>query len=281
MILLDGKKISQEIQYDLQERIDKLLEIRRRPGLGIILVGNNPASISYVNMKKKKCLEMNILTTIYHFQDNISEKPLIETIDIMNNNSSIHGIIIQLPLPENIDTYLILNSVSKNKDIDGFHYYNAGKLFQNKDYLFSPCTPKGCMELLRRYNIDVRGLNITIIGASNLVGLPLSMLLLHEGATCTICHIDTKNVKDHCLKSDMIIACCGVPLLVKEDWIKNDTIIIDIGTNKIEGSGKLVGDVDFENVKHKCSYITPVPGGIGPMTIITLIQQLVESCENN
>lgn len=281
MILLDGKKISQEIQYDLQERIDKLLEIRRRPGLGIILVGNNPASISYVNMKKKKCLEMNILTTIYHFQDNISEKSLIETIDIMNNNSSIHGIIIQLPLPENIDTDLILNSVSKNKDIDGFHYYNAGKLFQNKDYLFSPCTPKGCMELLRRYNIDVRGLNITIIGASNLVGLPLSMLLLHEGATCTICHIDTKNVKDHCLNSDMIIACCGVPLLVKEDWIKNDTIIIDIGTNKIEKSNKLVGDVDFENVKHKCSYITPVPGGIGPMTIITLIQQLVESCENN
>jgi len=280
MIILDGKKISLEIQQNLIKRIDALSLKNIKPGLGVILVGESKESISYVSMKRKKCYEMGIATTVYHYQETISQEAIVGTINIMNNNPSIHGILVQLPLPKHIDTDLVLNSVSKDKDVDGFHYYNAGKLFQNKDYIFSPCTPKGCMELLNYYDIDVRGLNITIIGASNLVGLPLSMLLLHKGATCTICHIDTKNVKDHCLKSDMIIACCGVPHLVKEDWVKENTIIIDIGTNKIEGSKKLVGDVDFENVKHKCSHITPVPGGIGPMTIMTLIQQVIEACEN-
>ena len=280
MILLDGKKVSQEIQQNLQYRIDSLSLKDIKPGIGVILVGESKESITYVSMKRKKCYEMGIVTTVYHYLENISQEAIIKTIDIMNNNPSIHGILVQLPLPKHIDTDLVLNSVSKNKDVDGFHYHNAGKLFQNKDYLFSPCTPKGCMELLHYYDIDVKGLNITIIGASNLVGLPLSMMLLHNGATCTICHIDTKNVKDHCLKSDMIIACCGNPHLVKEDWVKEDTIIIDIGTNKIEGSKKLVGDVDFENVKNKCSHITPVPGGIGPMTIMMLIQQVIEACEN-
>jgi methylenetetrahydrofolate dehydrogenase (NADP+)/methenyltetrahydrofolate cyclohydrolase len=280
MILLDGKKVSQEIQKDLQSRIVSLQKDNVKPGLGVILVGNSQGSIAYVNMKHKKCSEMGIITTFYHYQETIPQESILKTINIMNGNPCVHGILIQLPLPKHFNTDLILNSVLKEKDVDGFHYYNTGKLFQNKDYLFSPCTPRGCIELLNYYNIDVRGLDITIIGSSNLVGLPLSIMLLHKGATVTICHIDTKNVKDKCLNSDMIIACCGVPHLVKEDWVKKDTIIIDIGTNKIEGSKKLVGDVDFENVKDKCSYITPVPGGIGPMTIITLIQQVIESCEN-
>ena len=281
MIILDGKKVSQNIQIDLQARIDSLLNKGVKPGLGVIVIGNKPESISYVGMKQKKCLKMGIITTVYHYQENISEESVLKTINQMNHDSSIHGILIQLPLPERFNTDLLLNSVSKEKDVDGFHYYNAGKLFQNKDYSFTPCTPKGCIELLTYYNIDVRGLNITIIGCSNLVGLPLSMMLLHRGATVTICHIDTQNVKEHCLLSDMVISCCGVPYLVKEDWIKEDTIIIDIGTNKIEGSKKIVGDVDYENVKHKCSYITPVPGGIGPMTIMMLIQQTIKACENS
>ena len=281
MIILDGKSVSQNIQRDLQVRIDSLLNKGVKPGLGVIVIGNKPESISYVGMKQKKCLKMGIITMVYHYQDNISEESVLKIINQMNNDSSIHGILIQLPLPEKFNTDFLLNSVSKEKDVDGFHYYNAGKLFQNKDYLFTPCTPKACIELLTYYNIDVRGLNITIIGCSNLVGLPLSMMLLHRGATVTICHIDTKNVKEHCLQSDMVISCCGVPCMVKEDWIKEETIIIDIGTNKIEESKKIVGDVDYENVKHKCSYITPVPGGIGPMTVMMLIQQTITACENS
>ena len=279
MIILDGKKVSSELQSELKIRINELLERNIKPGLAVILIGDSPESLSYVSMKRKKCMEIGIISTIYHYQETISQESILKTIDTVNTDPSIHGILIQLPLPKQFDTDLILDSVSKTKDVDGFHYYNAGKLFQNKEYFFSPCTPKGCMKLLDYYNIIVKGLNITIIGSSNLVGLPLSMMLLHRGATVTICHIDTKNVKDECLNTDMIIACCGVPHLVKEDWVKEGTIIIDIGTNKCPKTNKLIGDVDYENIKSKCSYITPVPGGIGPMTIMMLMQQTIDACE--
>ena len=281
MILLDGKLVSKKIQERLQNKINKLVDIDKQPCLNVILIGDSPESLSYVKMKEKKCKEMNILIQIHHHKETIPEKDILSLIHSMNNDDTIHGILVQLPLPKQINTHLILNEISKEKDVDGFHYYNAGKLFQNKDYLFAPCTPKGCIELLNHYNINIKGLNITIIGCSNLVGLPLSMMLLHKGATVTICHIDTVNTKEHCLSSDMVISCCGVPHLIKEDWIKEGTIVIDIGTTKVKDSKQLIGDVDFENVKTKCSHITPVPGGIGPMTIIMLIQQTIEACERN
>jgi len=278
-MILDGIKVAEEIQSKLQIKIDALKKKNIHAGLGIIMVGNTPESLTYVTMKKKKCFEIGISVTLYHYQSSITEKEIIKTILNMNENNSIHGIIIQLPLPKNINSDIVLNAVSKNKDVDGFNYYNVGKLFQNKDYLFAPCTPQACMELIDYYKIDVRGMNITIIGCSNLVGLPLSMLLLQSGATITLCHIDTTNTKEHCLLSDMVISCCGVPHLVKEDWISKGTIVIDIGINRLKESKKLVGDVDYDNVKHKCNYITPVPGGVGPVTIIMLLKQTIQSCE--
>lgn len=273
MTLLDGKKVAKEIQNKLQVKIDSLPV---KPGLCVIMVGSNPESLIYVNMKLKKCKEMNINTYFFNFNED-SEETIINKINEMNIDIKVHGILVQLPLPKHLNTSSILNSVSKDKDVDGFNSYNAGILFQNKKPLFTPCTPKGCIELLDYYNIEVRGLNITIIGCSNLVGLPLSMMLLHRGATVTICHEDTIDVKSNCLKADMVIACCGVPKLVKANWITDDTIVIDIGTNK-DKLNKLVGDVDFDNVIDKCSYITPVPGGIGPMTIMMVIKQTIESC---
>ena len=275
MTLLDGKMVAKEIQNKLQVKIDSLPV---KPGLCVIMVGSNPESLIYVNMKLKKCQEMNINTYFFNFNEDETEDTIINKINEMNEYPLVHGILVQLPLPKHLNTSSILNTVSKDKDVDGFHTYNAGLLFQNKKSLFTPCTPKGCIELLDYYNIPIKGIDITIIGCSNLVGLPLSMMLLHRGATVTICHEDTIDVKTNCLKADMVIACCGVPKLVKGDWIEEDTIVIDIGTNKDKITNKLVGDVDFENVRDKCSYITPVPGGIGPMTIMMVIQQTVESC---
>ena len=274
MTLLDGKKVAREIQNKLQIKIDSLPV---KPGLCVIMVGSKDESLIYVTMKLKKCKEMNINTYFFNFNEDDGEDIIINKINEMNECVAVHGILVQLPLPKHLDTDSILNAVSKDKDVDGFNSYNAGLLFQNKKTLFTPCTPKGCITLLDYYNIEVRGLNITIIGSSNLVGLPLSMMLLHRGATVTICHEGTIDVKSKCLKADMVIACCGVPKLVKGSWITDDTIVIDIGTNK-DKQTKLVGDVDFENVRDKCSYITPVPGGIGPMTIMMVIQQTVEAC---
>jgi methylenetetrahydrofolate dehydrogenase (NADP+)/methenyltetrahydrofolate cyclohydrolase len=278
MILLDGKKISEEIQLSLKDRINSLVEQKHTPGLGVILVGKREDSIKYVNAKRKVCEKLGIYFFLKEFNENVSENELINEIEKMNNHSEIHGILVQLPLPVNLNKEKIVNTISVNKDVDGFHMINAGKLFLNHDKKqFVPCTPLGCMELIDAYRIDVEGLNITVIGASDIVGLPLSMMLLQRGATVTICHIRTKDVKQHTKTADLVVSCCGVPHLVKNDWLKESVIVIDIGMNMLDG--KLVGDVDFLEVKEKCQYITPVPGGVGPMTIAMLVKQLVESTE--
>jgi methylenetetrahydrofolate dehydrogenase (NADP+)/methenyltetrahydrofolate cyclohydrolase len=278
MILLDGKKISEEIQLSLKDRINSLVEQKHTPGLGVILVGKREDSIKYVNAKRKVCEKLGIYFFLKEFNENVSENELINEIEKMNNHSEIHGILVQLPLPMNLNKEKIVNTISVNKDVDGFHMINAGKLFLNHDKKqFVPCTPLGCMELIDAYRIDVEGLNITVIGASDIVGLPLSMMLLQRGATVTICHIRTKDVKQHTKTADLVVSCCGVPHLVKNDWLKESVIVIDIGMNMLDG--KLVGDVDFLEVKEKCQYITPVPGGVGPMTIAMLVKQLVESTE--
>jgi len=277
MNLLDGKKISEEIQLSLKDRINSLVEQKHTPGLGVILVGKREDSIKYVNAKRKVCEKLGIYFFLKEFNENVSENELINEIEKMNNHSEIHGILVQLPLPMNLNKEKIVNTISVNKDVDGFHMINAGKLFLNHEKQFIPCTPLGCMELIDSYKIDVEGLNITVIGASDIVGLPLSMMLLQRGATVTICHIRTKDVKQHTKTADLVVSCCGVPHLVKNDWLKESVIVIDIGMNMLDG--KLVGDVDFLEVKEKCQYITPVPGGVGPMTIAMLVKQLVESTE--
>ena len=281
-MILDGKLVSSKIIDELKPRIDTLIQSGHRPGLSVILVGDNPDSEAYVSMKIKMCHKLQITSKVYRFQESITQDEIIETIHNLNNDNTIHGILVQLPLPKHLDVDLIMNGVSHQKDVDGFHVMNSGKLFQNRDIHFVPCTPLGCIELLDHYQIDVRGLNVTIIGCSNIVGLPLSLLLLRRGATITICHIDTKDTKTMTKGADMIVACCGVPLLVKEDWIKQDTVIIDIGFNTSIDENhkrKIVGDVDFDSVTDKVSYITPVPGGVGPMTIAMLMKQTVLATE--
>ena len=280
-MILDGKLVSSKIIDELKPIIDTLIQSGHRPCLSVILVGDNPDSEAYVSMKIKMCHKLQITSKVYRFQESVTQDEIIETIHNLNNDNTIHGILVQLPLPKHLDVDLIMNGISHKKDVDGFHVMNSGKLFQNRDIQFVPCTPLGCIELLDHYQIDVKGLNVTIIGCSNIVGLPLSLLLLRRGATITICHIDTKDTKEMTKDADMIIACCGAPLLVKEDWIKQDTIIIDIGFNTIskDNKRKIVGDVDFDSVKDKVCYITPVPGGVGPMTIAMLMKQTVLATE--
>ena len=277
--ILDGKRLSEKIQVELKPRIEMLVADKIRPGLGVILVGDNVESETYVNMKNKTCLLLGIMSKTHRFSKEVDEALVTDTIQRMNQNPMIHGILVQLPLPEHFNTNKILNTIHPTKDVDGIGTMNAGKLFQNQDVQFSSCTPRGCIELMDEYNIRLRGRNITIIGSSNLVGLPLSIMLLHKGATVTICNINTRDIREHIKHADILITCCGVPHIVKADWVNEGTVIIDIGINKVEDSSKkngyrLVGDVDFENVKNKASYITPVPGGVGPLTVATLMKHV-------
>ena len=272
MILLDGKKISSEIIHGLKTRLN---EETYKPGLGIILVGKRKDSLKYVESKKKVCSEIGIQFHLIHLEENCEEEHILKVIDELNYKPSINGIIVQLPLPKGFNTEKIVDKVVPEKDVDGFHQENAGKLFLNRNINFVPCTPLGCMRLIDHYGIDVEGLNICVIGCSNVVGLPLSMMLIQRNATVTICNVYTKDLKKHTLGADIIFSCCGVPKIVKEDMVKEGVIIVDIGINFVDG--KLVGDVDFEGVKDKCSFITPVPGGVGPMTIAMLMEQTIEA----
>ena len=274
MILLDGKKISSEIIQGLKTRIN---EETYKPGLGIVLVGNRSDSLKYVQSKKKVCSQIGIQFHLIHLEENCEEDHILKVIDELNGKPSINGIIVQLPLPKGFNTEKILDKVVPEKDVDGFHQENAGKLFLNRNINFVPCTPLGCMKLIDHYGIDVEGLNICVIGCSNVVGLPLSMMLIQRNATVTMCNIYTKDLKKHTLSADMVFSCCGVPGIIKGDMIKDGVIIVDIGINFVDG--KLVGDVDFESVKDKCSFITPVPGGVGPMTIAMLMEQTIEAWE--
>ena len=284
MKLLDGKLVSNTLLDVLKHRVQKLHTRNIVPGLGVIMVGDKVASRTYVNMKRKKCESLGIFCDIKKFEEDISEADVKLQIEEFNENDNIHGILVQLPLPEHINTNHILECVSYKKDVDGFHPVNAGKLSQRNNPLFVPCTPRGCLEILDFYDIDVKGKNVTVVGCSNLVGLPLSLLLVHRDATVTICHLLTKDTRAMVQNADIVFTACGCAHLVKEDWVKEGVIVVDVGINKIDDASRkrgyrLVGDVDFENVKEKAAYITPVPGGVGPMTIAMLMTQVVESAE--
>ena len=278
MQILDGKKLAKKIEEEVGAKTKALKEQTGRvPGLAVILVGNDPASHAYVGMKKKACDRVGFYSVTHEMPETITQEAIEETIKMMNNNPNIDGILIQLPLPEHIDTTKLLELVAPNKDVDGFHPFNVGRLTTGLDG-FVPCTPLGVMELLKEYNLDVKGKNCCVVGASNIVGKPMASLLLNANATVEICHIYTDNLKKHTLNADMIFVGAGVINLIKEDMVKEGAVIVDIGINRAE-SGKLVGDVDFEHVSTKCSYITPVPGGVGPMTIAMLLANTLKSAQ--
>ena len=280
-----GKIIANSIYNNLKKDIINLKTTKDLiPGLAIILVGNNPSSIVYTRMKEKKCKELNINSFYYKLDNNIKEEDVIDKIDELNNDNKVHGILVQLPLPKHLNSYNILNRVDINKDVDGFHTRNVGHLFLNNKPKFYPCTPLGCIEILKYHNIEISGKNVVMIGASQIVGKPLAMMLLNLEATISICHIKTRNLKEYTLKADIICVATGVPGLITKDMVKKDCVILDIGITKIEDKNnkkgyKLVGDCDYDNLVNYVKLITPVPGGVGPLTIAMLMKQTINSAK--
>ena len=277
MHILDGKALSDKIKENIKRETKELKEKGIVPGLAVILVGDNPASHTYVRMKEKACEMTGIYSIVHKMPLDISEEKILETIRMMNNNPNIDGILVQLPLPPQIDAQKILDSIDPRKDVDGFHPFNVGRLVLGLD-CFVPCTPLGVMRLLKEYNIDVKGMDACVVGASNIVGKPMMNLLLNSFATVDICHIYTKDLKSHTKRADILIVGVGKPNLITKDMVKEGAIVIDIGINRLE-NGKLVGDVDFENVAPLTSYITPVPGGVGPMTIAMLLENTLKAAK--
>ncbi|MBD3800082.1 MAG: bifunctional methylenetetrahydrofolate dehydrogenase/methenyltetrahydrofolate cyclohydrolase FolD [Campylobacterales bacterium] len=278
MQILDGKALSKKIEEGVAIAASELKERTGRvPGLAVILVGNDPASHAYVGMKKKACDRAGFYSVTHEMPETISQEAIEQTIEMMNANPNIDGILVQLPLPAHIDTTRLLELVAPSKDVDGFHPYNAGRLMTGLDG-FVPCTPLGVMELFAEYKIDLTGKNAVVVGASNIVGKPMAALLLNANATVTVTHIHTKDLKVHTQNADIVLVGAGVINLIKEDMVKEGAIVIDIGINRAP-DGRLVGDVDYENVAPKCSYITPVPGGVGPMTIAMLLKNTLKAAE--
>jgi len=273
---------SKDLVRGIYENINiRLNNVKDKPSLAIIQIGDRKDSNKYIDLKRKKCDEFNIDTFLYRYNKNTSVDDIIKNINSLNSYNNIKGIIIQLPLPDNFtkdDEYNILNSVDPIKDIDGFHTHNMGKLMLNKSDLLTyniPCTAEGCFRLLEYHNIDILGKHIVIVGSSKVIGLPLSLLLLHNGATTTLCNIHTENIKSITKSADILISCCGSPHLIDSTWIKKGVIIIDVGINHTDNG--IVGDVNYKDVLPSVKYITPVPGCIGPLTIAILIEHLVNN----
>ena len=280
MQLLDGRALSKKIELEVTNDVKMLKDkCGCTPGLAVVLVGQDPASAAYVNMKKKACDRVGFYSITHDMPENISQEAIEKTIIMLNNDTNVDGILIQLPLPAHIDTTKLLELVDPAKDVDGFHPFNVGRLVTNLDG-FVPCTPLGVMELFKEYDIDLKGKNCVVVGASNIVGKPMASLLLNADATVEICHIFTDDLKKHTLNADIVLVGVGVINLITQDMVKDDVIIIDIGVSRT-AEGKLVGDVDFENVSEKCSYITPSPGGVGPMTIAMLLSNTLTAAKIN
>ncbi len=277
MTLIDGKATSQKIKDEIKNEVIKLKQKGITPTLAVILVGNDPASQTYVASKQKACLACQMGSVMHKLSANTTEQELISLIDVLNADDSIDGILVQLPLPKHINTNEILRKIDPKKDVDGFCAQNIGALVSGLNG-FVPCTPLGIMELLKQYNINPQGLNALVIGRSNIVGKPMAALLLNAGATVTIAHSKTKNLADLSKNADLIIAAIGKANFIKPEMVKEGAIIIDVGINRLE-NGKLVGDCDFENLKDKCDFITPVPGGVGPMTIAMLLSNTLKSAK--
>ncbi|QJC36329.1 bifunctional methylenetetrahydrofolate dehydrogenase/methenyltetrahydrofolate cyclohydrolase FolD [Enterobacteriaceae endosymbiont of Donacia simplex] len=278
--IINGNIIANKIYNKINQKMEIiLLNKKRKPGLGIILIGNNPASEIYVKNKLKICKKLGFFCYKYSLSKNISEKKIINIINFLNKKKFIDGILIQLPLPKKINKIKILEKIHPLKDVDGFHPYNIGRLCQRVP-LFRPCTSLGILEILKYYNIDTCGLNAVIVGASNIVGRPMAMELLLNKCTITITHRFTKNLKHYIKYADLLIVAVGKPNFIPGNWIKTGSIIIDVGINRIS-KNKIVGDVDFQLAKKRASYITPVPGGVGPVTVATLMKNILYAYEKH
>lgn len=270
--LINGKQTAADIEEKLKQTI---ADFSSAPQLAIILVGNDEPSLIYVRNKQKAAAKIGLLSQLYHLDENISETELLEIIQQLNEDNTVNGIIVQLPLPKHLNTNRIINAISPLKDVDGFHPYNTGLLQNNEKPYFIAATPLGIMKLIKTIVPELTGKNVVLIGASLIVGRPLATLLLNQNCTVTITHAQTQNIKELTSKADILVAACGVAKLVKADWIKENSILIDVGINR--DNGKLCGDIDFDDVKNKALAITPVPGGVGPMTIAMLLSNTVDA----
>lgn len=275
---IDGKLISQTVRSEVAERVKaRLAQGLRAPGLAVVLVGEDPASQVYVGSKRRACEEVGFISKSYDMPATTTQDELLALVDELNNDPSIDGILVQLPLPKGIDSTPVLERISPAKDVDGFHPYNVGRLAQRIPVLRS-CTPKGIITLLERYNIEVRGKHAVIVGASNIVGRPMTLELLLAGCTTTTCHRFTQDLEHHVRQADLLVVAVGIPHFIPGEWVKEGAIVIDVGINRLE-TGKLVGDVDYDVAREKASFITPVPGGVGPMTVASLIENTLIACE--
>ncbi|NGX47604.1 MAG: Bifunctional protein FolD protein [Chlamydiae bacterium] len=280
-MIIDGKKIANEIEQNLKNAIEKIHG--RKPALAFVLVGEHPASIAYTRMKKKKCKEVGILSIDHELPETISEEELLSIVTKLNQDSDVDGILVQLPLPLHMQSHKILEAIDPLKDVDGFHPINIGKLLLGEKTGFFPCTPYGISILLQHSGIETKGKHVVIVGRSNIVGKPLAALLMQKAeganATVTVAHSATQDLKGICLSADILIAAMGNPRFIKADMVKEGAVVIDVGINREEG--KLIGDVDFENVAPKCAAISPVPGGVGPMTIAMLLSNTLLSYQRS
>lgn len=280
MIKIDGKAFSQTVLEKIREEHSQLKEKYGKPaGLAVVIVGNNPASQVYVKNKIRACENVGFYSENIELDENISEEELLQEIDKLNKNDRINGILVQLPLPSHINELKIIDSISPEKDVDGFHVSNIGKMVIGDETGFLSCTPYGIMQLLEEYKIEIAGKDAVIIGRSNIVGKPMALMLIQKGATVQVCNSNTKDLRKKLNKADIIIVAAGVPKLLKKEDVKEGAVVIDVGINRVDG--KICGDVDYEEVAEKTSYITPVPGGVGPMTIASLIKNTFKSYKNS
>lgn len=273
--LIDGKRISKEIKEELKQEVAQLKENGRECCLAVIQVGNDPASSVYVGNKKKACEYIGVNSLSFELADTVTEKELLDLIEKLNQDASVHGILCQLPLPKHIDENKVIRAISPKKDVDGFHPENVGALVIGQQGFVS-CTPAGIVQLLKRSNVEICGKHCVIVGRSNIVGKPMALLMLRENATVTVCHSKTENLQEICKEADILIVAIGKPLFITADYVKKDAVVIDVGIHRNE-ENKLCGDVDFQSVEPIASAITPVPGGVGPMTIAMLMNNCVEA----
>ena len=273
--IIDGKKVSARIKEELKNEVANLKAEGKSVGLAVMIVGNNSASRVYVDNKKKACAEIGIYSEEYALPEDTTQEEILEIIDMLNKKDDIDGILVQLPLPKHIDEKAVINAIDPKKDVDAFHPVNVGKIMIG-DFDFVPCTPAGVMELIKESGIDVTGKECVVIGRSNIVGKPQAMLLLHSNATVTICHSKTVDLKEVTKRADVLVAAVGIAKFVKADMVKTGAVVIDVGMDRDE-NGKLCGDVDFDDVVNVASAITPVPGGVGPMTIAMLMKNTVKA----
>jgi len=278
--VIDGKAVSRAIREQCRTRIQHLKDRHDiTPGLAVILVGEDPASTVYVRNKVRVAQDVGMISHEYRFASNVAPEDVLKIIDVLNDDDAVHGILVQLPLPQQFNIHAVLHRISREKDVDGFHLYNVGGLVVG-DAIFSPCTPYGVLKLLDFEGIAVAGKNVVIVGASNIVGKPMALMMMRRDATVSVCHAKTRDLAQFTILADILVVAAGVPGLIVKQMVKSGAVVIDVGINRLP-SGEIVGDIDFEGVRERASYVTPVPGGVGPMTVTMLISNTIQSAERH